>query len=329
MSQALRLRNARGCAALGLRPIVGTTSDGRFVPAVKYRAGLATDDVEVAAKLVLDHPYSERLGLVMGECNAGNVFGLDVDRNHGGADGVRALRAWLDEKGLKSLPLGPRWKTPRGGYQMIFRAPPGLMIRNMSGKGSLAPSVDVRGFNGLLTIPPTERRDGLYSWVPGLCLFECEIPEAPPELIGAVRQKERPSTPEVVGVWRASAMLPRDDAEQERRRRYIETAINSEIHELASTGRGGRNHALFRAAAVVAGFAAGEPALVREKDFEGRLMEAACANGSMDDDGFLVARNTIHSGFRRGREQPRHVPPTEKQKRRAGGQHAAVSSHAG
>lgn len=322
MSYHLRLRNARRVGAIGLRVIVGRTEGYRFIPAVsRYRDGLDTDTAESASRLIERNSAADRLGIIMGPCRFGNVFALDLDRGHGdGADGVAEMRRWLDSVKLASLPLGPRIKTPRGGFQMIFRAPEGVEVRNMSGRHGLAPGVDVKGRNGLVTIPPTERHDGIYSFVMGYSLFEAEIPEAPSELIEAVQRRvfEPPPHPDV---WRASSML--DDAEQARRRRYVETAINSSLYDLERTGSGGRNHQLFRTAATIAAFAAGEPGLVKEGDFVERLRAAAGLNGSTAEDGALAIDNTIFSGFRRGRREPRYAPEPKEKRRALSRTHAA------
>lgn len=301
---------AKRCAELGLRPIVGATAGRNFVPALKYRAGLPSDHVKFAARMVQEHPDAERLGLIMGPCRAGNVFGVDVDRGHAnGADGFKELRAWLDAQGLeaRALPRGPRWLTPRHGLQMIFRAPDGVTIRNMSGKGSLAPGVDVRGYNGLLTIPPTEREDGRYTWAGELSLFQVDIPEAPACLIAAVceraAQTPAPASP-----------IAFNPADSERRRNYVMRALDGAVSDLQLCGPGGRNLTLFQAAATVGAFAAGEPGLFELNSAVARLRAACVANGLMKDDGALAVDKTIASGLRRGRDSPRHVPPRTMQR---------------
>lgn len=296
-------RMAVRCAQMGLRPIVGWTRGTQFRPAVKYANGLGTDDVGEAQRMLKHHPGADRLGLIMGPCRAGNLFVIDLDRNHGdGADGVFALRRWLDAHDVTDLPAGPRWRTPRGGLQLLFRAPPGARVRHMCGDHALAPGVDVKGYNGLATIPPTKREDGCYAWCDGLSLFDSPIPAAPSELVAAVRAKP-PATP-------PATIAPRVvDHRSADRRRYIERAIDDEIEMLASCAEGGRNTQLFRTAAVASGFHAGEPGLVNIDVVVARLHAACAANGLQKQDGAQAVSATIRSGLRRGREAPRRAPP--------------------
>jgi len=85
---------------------------------------------------------------------------------------------------------------------------------------------------------------------------------------------------------------------------YGKAALDYEVAELAKTLKGGRNHALNRASFRLHQLVAGgelDGAEVRH-----RLLQAATANGLMDDDGPLAVQKTIASGARAGLLHPRN-----------------------
>lgn len=307
-----RYSTATRCAEAGLRPIVGNFGEGGrgFLPACKFQMTWPTDIRLAAQGHVQRYPECAALALVMGPCRAGNVFALDVDRGHtAGVDGFASVRTLLDEYGVKRFAHGPRWKTPRGGCHVLFRAEHGVPIRNMSGKHGLRPGVDVRAHNGLCTAPPSVRSDGAYEWL--VAPWEAEIPMAPDWLVDLVRKVERPSPAPV-----APVEIPRgDDRERNRRATYVERALQGELADLALCGAGGRNAALFSAAAKCAAFRAGEPDFTpSEEVMRARLFAACVQNALVDDDGASAVHMTIGSGFQAGRQTPRYVPPALKTK---------------
>lgn len=311
MTRSMSARDgiALRCAEIGLRPIVGWTVGTGFRPSVRFRDGLATDDVAVARRMLQEHPNADRLGLVMGACRAGNVFALDVDRGHTDViDGVAECRDWLRSHGMERLPPGPRCRTPRGGVQLLFAAPIGVRIRNMSGDAGLAPGVDVRGHNGLATIPPTARVDGAYRWIDGASILDLAIPLAPAALVEAVRGRPHVAVAPNFGA-------PRNDLSRERR--YIERALDGELTRVAQAQSGGRNAALFHAAAVAASLEAGSPGAVDLGHVTDQLEVACVSNGLIHDDGIGAVRRTIASGFRAGAQSPRLLSLEERRRRPA------------
>lgn len=306
-------------SAAGLRPIACfyEPESDRLLPKDKFAAGFASDHPKFAAKHFARHSDAQGLALIMGECRAGNVFALDLDRRkgvNGVAECARLLRDW----DLQRLPPGPRAATANdGSWHILLRAPAGVKIRNMSGDRALRPGLDVKGHNGLLTIAPSERRAGGYRWLDG-CDLSIPIPMAPAQLIEAVRERERPQqiAPQTVRrPARSNDASPDEVRERLRCESYVQKALACELYDLEHCGKGGRNHALNKAAATLARFVAGEPDLVNEEYWTNRIYAAARANGLAKDDGPHAVRATFDSGFAYGRTQPRTVPPPRNEQR--------------
>ena len=86
--------------------------------------------------------------------------------------------------------------------------------------------------------------------------------------------------------------------------RYVDAALESEAAEIAASPRGGRNNALFAAAAALGQLVSQG---LDEARIEERLLDAAGANGLVGDDGREAALKTIRSGIDRGKSEPRKI----------------------
>jgi putative DNA primase/helicase len=84
---------------------------------------------------------------------------------------------------------------------------------------------------------------------------------------------------------------------------YAAAALEYEIAALASTAPGSRNHALNRASFSLHQLVAGGE--LDPGEVERNLLEAATANGLVDDDGIKAVQATIASGRRAGLQHPR------------------------
>jgi hypothetical protein len=88
--------------------------------------------------------------------------------------------------------------------------------------------------------------------------------------------------------------------------KYTAAALELECADIAQAAPGGRNNALFVAAAKLGQLVS--EGLSESAIFRG-LMAAAEANGSVNDDGRDAVANTIRSGIDRGKTTPRVVKP--------------------
>jgi hypothetical protein len=101
---------------------------------------------------------------------------------------------------------------------------------------------------------------------------------------------------------------------------YARAALERECEAVTNAGKGSRNDMLNRAAfnlfQLVAGGELGEAEVTE------RLIAAAEACGLAQDDGKKSVRDTITSGARKGRENPRHAPEQEDSEQKGGEQAA-------
>ncbi|MCX7358953.1 MAG: bifunctional DNA primase/polymerase [Alphaproteobacteria bacterium] len=289
MNRATLLASAIKLAALGLRPVPMIAADKR--PALKGWRERESCNAEAVAALFADAPRASGLAIATG---AGVVV-IDLDRNHAsGADGVKSFAALIAEHGRgEVLALGPRVRTPRRGVHLHFACDPARIIRN---RVALAPGVDVKGQGGLAMAPPSPG----YCWAPSP--FERAPPQAPSWLMALI-DPPKPLRPSPAPARTYSGTV----------HPYARAVLERELNAVAGAQAGGRNAALFKAAASLGALAAAG-ALPIEPLASG-LLEAAHACGLIGDDGIAAAESTIASGLKRGLENPRAVPQRQQRRR--------------
>jgi hypothetical protein len=200
------------------------------------------------------------------------VTDVDMDPSKN-CDGMTTLRKLIAQYG--ALPKTLMSVTPRGGRHLIFSWANGIDIRNSAGK--IGPGIDVRGRGGYICLPPSQRADGAqYKWDPDSAAVS--VP-APDWLIKLAGDKH--------GAW-------------------AETALDRECQAVADAKSGTRNHALNTASFNLFQLVAGGQ--LDEQEVRKRLFEAAEACGLVADDGAQAAWNTIDSGARAGKTNPRSGP---------------------
>jgi putative DNA primase/helicase len=80
-----------------------------------------------------------------------NIWSLDVD----GSEGKETMRKLVQKHG--DLPPTFYWETGGGGYQILFKYPEDIPMKNKVG---IFPSVDVRGDDGYVLAPPSNHISG-------------------------------------------------------------------------------------------------------------------------------------------------------------------------
>jgi hypothetical protein len=93
-------------------------------------------------------------------CGPSGIVAIDIDVKNG-KDGWEAI----DERMLDWGPLpGTRTtRTPTGGSHMLYRHPgPEYDIRNTAGT-KVGEGVDIRGDGGMVIMPPSRGKDGIYE----------------------------------------------------------------------------------------------------------------------------------------------------------------------
>jgi Bifunctional DNA primase/polymerase, N-terminal len=183
------------------------------------------------------------------------------------------------------LPLTRQSQSSRGVHYW-FRM--GLPVPCSTGR--IAKGLDVKGTGGYVMAPPSVHEDGpTYRW-----LNDAPLIEAPPWLLRLTRKPEPPAA----AIARIGHNRPPSTPGV-----YGGAARDNEIEALSRQTKPGRNHALnkasFRLHQLVAG---GE---LDGGDVEQRLIEAATANGLVQEDGLRQVLKTIRSGARAGMKFPR------------------------
>lgn len=253
-------------------------------------------------RTVVPQPASN-IGLRTGAASALWVFDID------GEEGIANLLALTEQHGR--LPRTVRQRTGGGGGQLFFTWPGvlpwGAEIRNSASKGTLAPSLDVRGEGGYVVLPPSvhpgdERKGvapgGVYRWAEGCAPWECELARAPWWLLRVVAPPPAP-------VPTRAAVADRPSGEGGRG--YAMGALASACAEIAGARPGQRNDTFHRNAygigrLVAAGELAAEGAATE-------LVNAGLRMGGGDAEfGEAALRGMIERAFRRAEADPRRAP---------------------
>lgn len=217
-----------------------------------------------------------------------DVVVLDVDnRPAHGWDGETILAALVARF---TLPTAPLVKTPSGGRHLWLALPEGAQVRNSTSQGGPLEidGVDVRTKGGLIIVPPSQRQAGAYSWL----YWQASLPVAPPQLVAALQPKRQSPPAAPPRTLPGGGLSP-----------YAEAVVRLELDSVAGCQRGGRNTALFKASARLAGLHAGGAL----PDVRARLEDAASRAGLIRDDGLSSVRATIKSGWTRGLQTPRSL----------------------
>jgi hypothetical protein len=151
--------------------------------------------------------------------------------------------------------------------------------------------VDTRGTGGYIVMPGSVMDDGrAYTWDNDL-----PIADAPEWLLAAVLPRAPVATP-------ASPYTPATGTNDH----YVNSAVDAELADLASTGKGGRG-AKVNSSAYSLGTLVAAGALSRS-EAEAGLFSAAVACGVVAADGEAEIRRKIRRGLDAGMQKPRDIP---------------------
>jgi putative DNA primase/helicase len=168
LSEALRLARL-GYAVFPCRP-------GRKEPATTHGVLDATTD-EATIRTWWARWPSANLALATGR----GLVVIDVDPG----------AAWPTQSERESIRqlLPSLARTPRGGWHIYFRVPPGHSWRNSASR--LAEHVDTRADGGYVLVPPSKTEHGRYTWLRPLKPLS-ELPEPPGWLVSELDRIARP-----------------------------------------------------------------------------------------------------------------------------------------
>ena len=270
----------------------------------------------------------------------GEVVVVDVDtRNCGDIEKVRALLAELGVRIFAEV------DTPGAGKHFYIAGHPDLPSVHSTEKNQRLPGypgVDIQSFGCNVYLPGTGRPkydgrgyDIVYDELDQLVLLDGDdagsgaLADCVDQLLASTAKKKARKTSTGASEWEWDPCEPWDGTPpDERQRAYLDAALTGEAENVAKAAKGGRNDALFVAALKCGSYVAG--AGLDEQRVIAALQAAADTNGYTAEDGVGSTRATIRSGLRRGRKNPRAVPPpTEHGGEATGGDDQAGQEEAG
>src|SRR5262245_57212675 len=158
------------------------------------------------------------------------LFVPDVDLRNGGMETFKALR----QQGLP-FPATLTSRTQGGGFHLIYKLPPGGVVKG--GNNKLGPGIDVKTHGGYILAPGSTIEDRPYQWKKGRSPDEIEIAEAPQWMLercgqGVERKRHKLAGKRLVAEddWAAekaeaiAALLPVDQVKGERNRIAFDAA---------------------------------------------------------------------------------------------------------
>jgi hypothetical protein len=226
------------------------------------------------------------------ELGRSNLFVVDLDQHHGGADGIKNFKEF---RGENPAPQCPTVRTPSGGFHLYFRQPDGERLTNRT--GTFPAGIDCRG-NGGWTVGPGAVF-GPWQWVGNARKIAAAGP-VPGWILEAVkaRKNEYSAGPVSTDVGK-------------RERAYAETALSNAANQVAAATPGRRNSELNTAAFCMGKMVA--RGWIGAATVEGRLHDAATACGLLGNE----VRGTIKSGLEAGSKEPHadlpeRSPPTSR-----------------
>lgn len=168
--------------------------------------------------------YNPRFNVAVSTGSASGLFVVDVDKQHGGFESMRAL---IERHG--PLPLTRRCLTPSGGCHIWFRYP-GREVEVPSRTGLVGVGIDTKANRAGITAPPSRISTGAYVWLPD---YGHAVVDAPEWLVEAAIPRPVDVRPRVACVSSIGS--------------YTRTVFNQEIDKVrCSVGQ--RNEALSRSA---------------------------------------------------------------------------------
>ncbi len=217
-----------------------------------------------------------------------NLVAIDVDPRHDGTDTFNVIQTYAATKNV-DLTNTLAATTGSHGKHYLYQAPTeGRQISNGQGSpfGPDAPGVDIRARGGyIVASPSTHVSGGTYQWDN----FATHDPAPWPDLLTRLLYPPKP------------AHVPAPRPQGEISSAYAQTALDGELHILATTGEGNRNNQLNVAAVKLGGLVGA--GLLDYRTVGNALWDVARQIG-LDS---VEATRTIRSGLDHGVKTPRTV----------------------
>ncbi len=224
------------------------------------------------------------------------VLDIDVAKVTGQATGMQSLTELEARCGNRVPEQTFTVATPSGGQHRYFRLHPDMADLATTSTGRLGVGLDTRGRGGYVVAPPTSLTSGTVYRV------ACSAaPVSVPRWLLHELLSNHASSGHGRGDRSSSTRVVNH------RDRYVQAAIDGEVHRVVSAEVGWRNRYLFLASFAL-GQLVGAELLSESEAFE-VLDEAARSQTEVPGDGYDKgqATATIRSGLDRGVRKPRQV----------------------
>jgi hypothetical protein len=223
-------------------------------------------------------------------CKQNKLLVFDADRHTADEDGVAHLEGLCKVHG--PLPPHPIISTDYEGEHHIFRMPSEPIGNRKVGIGLETRGYQTNNEGGYIIAAGSRMPDGraweLLKGTPSL--LDGPPPEPPRwliELCRAQKSFDRASSPHSTG--------KREEA-------YASKALETQAQRLASTRPGNRNNTANSIAYSIGCLIA--RGWIGAGTVEGRLFDACCRNGLVNEDGEVKVRATLRSGIKAGMQNP-------------------------
>jgi len=217
------------------------------------------------------------------------IIVIDADRHTGGADGVAALAALVNQHG--EWPDHPVIFTPGGGEHHPFRQPNAALS---NGTGRLSPGIDVRGVGGYIVGEGAMLPDGT-EWRADSRSKAFASQDALPQLPNWLEKIIRADK-----IQRTTGIVIGNQSVTHRELRFAEAALERGINEIATAPKGRRNTTLNNVAYRMGRMVARD--WIDRNRVENCLLFAA--SELTKEDGLTAVLATIKSGLNAGLRKP-------------------------
>jgi hypothetical protein len=281
---------------------------------------------ECAGKLFYGRLPGGRMsnGISLRNHNVGIFTGIDWSRiidletdteEHGtGVNGEASKKAWEAING--PWPETRSFISPSGSIHRIYNHPgEGIFIKSFDGTSAFGKGVDCKADGGYMFLappsyrPPEPAHDGKPAKAGGFYRWDHKGEYYPTADLTPAMRAVLIRKPEPIVEKPPTGNNPFLDFEQDSggSRSWAEAALNNEAAAVANKKQPGRNTQLHKSACNLGQIVGG--GALTEQEVIDALMAAATENGSVKDDGDKACRNSIASGLRKGKLQPRTAPP--------------------
>lgn len=281
--------------------------DSRAGKHPRTRNGVKDASCDIATITEWWHKWPEaNIGVACGA--ASGFWVVDIDPAKGGDDSIALL-----EQQHGRLPPTVEALTGGGGRHLLF-----VPVDGISNRVNFRPGLDVRSDGGYIILAPSAHRSGQrYEWEADCSPSKISIAPAPQWLIDVVRSANSATVPGSPVSRPAPKSAPVVAFGDERKRRYLQSTLDSAVKAIVEAPEGTRNDELNKNAFSILQLVAGGE--LDQAMTWAALTDAARASGLKEAE----TQRTLGSAWKKASQKPRLVPAPDPSKSR---HHAAPTT---